>query len=207
MVNALIGKKIGMTRVFDESGQSVPVTVLQVGPCAVLQKKESAGVVQVGFDDRKRKNTPGPLLGVFDSAGVTPRRVIRDVELSGEGDCEVGMDLTVEVFDGTASVDVTGWSKGRGFAGVMKRHGFKGGPATHGSKFHRRPGSAGPGTSPGRVIKGRKMPGRMGNERVTNKNLKVVRIDAERNLLLVKGSVAGSNGSYLIVRKALSGRR
>ncbi len=203
MVKALLGKKIGMTRVFDDSGKAVPVTVLCVGPCAVVQVKEDEGAVQIGFDERKRKNTPKPLQGHFARAGVTPKRILRDVELGdGGGECEPGLELTVEEFAHCSAVDVVGVSKGRGFAGVVKRHGFRGGPASHGSKFHRTAGSVGPGTSPGRVIKGRKMPGRMGNERVTSRNLKVVRVDGARNLLLVKGAVAGSNGGYVMVRKA-----
>jgi len=129
-------------------------------------------------------------------------RVIKDVELEEDGgECKPGMELKVDEFEGADTVDVIGNSKGRGFAGVVKRHGFRGGPATHGSGFHRTAGSVGPGTSPGRVIKGRKMPGRMGNERVTSRNLEVVKIDSERNLMLVKGSVAGSNGGYVLVRK------
>ncbi len=202
MVKALLGKKIGMTRVFDESGAAVPVTVLRVGPCVVVQVKEDEGAVQIGFDERKRKNTPKPLQGHFARAGVSPKRILRDVELGdGEGECEAGLELTVEEFAHCTAVDVVGTSKGRGFAGVVKRHGFSGGPASHGSKFHRTAGSIGPGTSPGRVIKGRKMSGRMGNERVTSRNLKVVKVDGARNLLLVKGAVAGSNGGYVMVRK------
>lgn len=204
MVKALLGKKIGMTQVFDESGAAVPVTALQVGPCVVLQIRESAGggVAQIGFDQRKRKNTPRPLLGHFERAGVSPVRIIRDVKLEDDQQCEPGQELTVDEFSGVTAVNVTGSSKGRGFAGVIKRHGFSGGPATHGSKFHRKAGSIGPGTDPGRVIKGRKMPGRMGNERITIKNLKVVMVDGERNLLLVRGAVPGSKGGYVLVHKA-----
>ncbi len=204
MVKTLLGKKIGMTQVFGDSGAVVPVTALQVGPCAVLQVKEDTGAVQIGFDPCKRKNTSGPLLGHFDSAGVSPMRVIRDVELEDGQSCEPGMELTVDEFSDTSLVDVIGKSKGRGFAGVIKRHGFAGGPATHGSGFHRTAGSVGAGTSPGRVLKGRKMPGRMGNEKITARNLEVVKVDAGRNLLLVKGSVPGSRGGYVMVRKVVS---
>lgn len=207
MVKALLGKKIGMTQVFDEDGTQVPVTVLQVGPCPVVQLKEGEeGVctaVQIGYDERKRKNTPAPLLGHFDKAGVNPTKVLRDVEpeADGEGDLEVGQKLDVSVFQDVDKVDVSGRSKGRGFAGVVKRHGFAGGPKTHGGKMDRRSGSIGPGTDPGHVIKGRRMAGHMGDEVVTTRNLEVVRVDAERNVLLVKGSVPGSNESYVMVRK------
>ncbi|MFP4175615.1 MAG: 50S ribosomal protein L3 [Planctomycetota bacterium] len=207
MVKALLGKKIGMTQVFDEDGTQVPVTVLQVGPCPVVQLKEGEeGVctaVQIGYDERKRKNTPAPLLGHFDKAGVNPTKVLRDVEpeVDGEGDLEVGQKLDVSVFQDVDKVDVSGRSKGRGFAGVVKRHGFAGGPKTHGGKMDRRSGSIGPGTDPGHVIKGRRMAGHMGDEVVTTRNLEVVRVDAERNVLLVKGSVPGSNESYVMVRK------
>jgi len=186
MVKSLLGKKIGMTQLFDESGTLVPVTVLQVGPCVVVQVKNgpdgACTAVQIGFDRRKRKSTPRPLLGHFDKAGVEPARVLREVEPEEGAELQPGQR--------------------RGFAGVMKRHGFRGGPATHGSKTHRRPGSIGPGTSPGRVIKGRRMAGHMGAARVTVRNLKVLRVDEARNLLLVKGAVPGANGSDVEVRKA-----
>jgi len=210
MVNSLLGKKIGMTQTFDEAGAVVPVTVLQVGPCVVLQvKNDAAGTcraVQIGFDERKRKNTPKPLLGHFDKAGVEPKRVLRDVKPEQGAELEPGQSLGASIFADTKFVDVTGTSKGRGFAGVIKRHGFRGGPATHGSKTHRRPGSIGPGTDPGRVIKGRRMAGHMGAERVTVRNLQVVRVDEARNLILVKGAVPGSNGGYVEVKKAKAAR-
>lgn len=208
MVKALLGKKIGMTQVFDDDGTRVPVTVLRVGPCPIVQvKKDRQGrcrAVQIGFGNRKRKNTPRPLLGHFEKAGVRPTRLLRDVEVEAEQEeaPEPGQELTVTVFEGCELVDVTGTSKGRGFAGVVKRHGFRGGPATHGSKVHRGAGSIGPGTDPGRVIKGRRMAGHMGDEKVTVRNLTVVRVDPEQNLLLVKGSVPGHKEGYVLVRKA-----
>ncbi len=205
MVKTLLGKKVGMTQVFDDSGSVIPVTALLVGPCVVVQKNERSGegeaTVQLGFDDRKRKNTPKPLQGHFDKAGVAPKRVLKEVVLEEGSDCEVGQEITVEEFDDVSVVNVTGKSKGRGFAGVVKRHGFSGGPESHGSKFHRIAGSVGPGTYPGRVIKGRKMPGRMGNERITGKNLKVIKVDVKRNLLLVKGAVPGSKGGDVEISK------
>lgn len=205
MLKALIGRKIGMTQIFDESGRHVPVTVLQVGPCVVTQVKtdqtDRTPAVQIGFDERKRKNTPKPLLGHFQKAGVTPRRVLRDVAPDGEQMPEPGLELGVAEFEGVRHVDVIGRSKGRGFAGVVKRHGFAGSPATHGGRFGRRGGSIGTSATPSRVQKGRKMAGHMGNERVTVRNLEVMKLDTERNLMLVKGSVAGANGRVVIVRK------
>jgi large subunit ribosomal protein L3 len=208
MVKALLGRKIGMTQVFDEAGRRVPVTVLEVGPCVVTQVKTPAtdgiAAVQIGFGERKRKNTPQPQTGHFEKAGTTPKRVLRDVPPDGDEMPEPGQELTVDVFGGVSHVDVTGTSKGRGFAGVVKRHGFSGAPATHGGRFGRRGGSIGTSAAPGRVLKGKKMAGHMGAERVTIRNLEVVEIDPERNLMLVKGSVTGANGSILLVRKAKS---
>jgi large subunit ribosomal protein L3 len=207
MVKALLGKKVGMTQIFDDDGSAVPVTVLQVGPCYVVQPKEDADgklrAVQIGFDERKRKNTPKPLLGHFAKAGVTPKKVLRDVEPDDADSIECGQELGVLEFKDEKRVTVTGTSKGRGFAGVIKRHGFRSGPATHGSNFHRVAGSVGSGTDPGRIIKGRKMPGHMGAEKVTVRNLEVVKVIEERNVLLVKGAVPGCNGGYVLVRKTL----
>jgi len=206
MVNALLGKKIGMTQLFDDDGAVVPVTVLEVGPCSVVQVKTgpggSGGAVQIGFGNRKPKNTPKPLLGHFAKAGLPPKRLLRDVEVAGAEQPEPGQTLGVGVFADTSFVDVSARSKGRGFAGVVKRHGFRGGPASHGATTHRHGGSIGAGTSPGRVFKGRKMPGHMGNARVTVRNLRVVKVDEARNLMIVKGAVPGANGSYVLVRKA-----
>ena len=210
MVKALAGKKMGMTQVYDEAGVLVPVTVLEVGPCAVVQlKTDKSGActaVQIGFDERKIKNTPKPLLGHFGKAGVHPFKMLRDVQVEPDARLEPGQTLGVDVFSDTACVDVIANSKGRGFAGVIKRHGFHGGPAAHGSKVHRHGGSIGPGSSPGRVMKGRKMPGHMGACRVTVRNLLVVKVDAARNLMLVRGAVPGSRGSYVMVRKARMSR-
>lgn len=208
MVKALLGKKVGMTQVFDADGVRIPVTVLKVGPCPVVQvKKDAEGTctaVQIGFGDRKRKNTPKSLLGHFDKVDVQPTELLRDVEPEAGSELEPGQNLGVDVFAEVPLVDVIGTSKGRGFAGPMRRHGFAGGPKTHGGKMDRRPGSIGPGTDPGRVIKGRRMAGHMGDARVTIRNLEVVRVDPERNVLLVKGGVPGSKNSYVMVRKAKS---
>jgi large subunit ribosomal protein L3 len=207
MVKALIGKKLGMTQVFDESGDFVPVTVLQVGPCVVTQvksrQKDNTEAVQLGFEDRKAKRVGAALGGHFAKAGVRPKRVVRDVQAEGEGKLEVGQELRVDLFEGVDYVDVTGISKGRGFAGVVKRYGFSGAPKTHGGRFGRRTGSIGASTAPGRVVKGKGMAGQMGARRVTVRNLRVVGLDPARDIMLVRGAVAGSRGNYLLVRKAV----
>ena len=205
MLKSLVGRKIGMTQIFDEAGRQVPVTVLRIGPCFVTQvktpDKDGCRSVQIGFEDAKRKNTPLPQLKHFEKCGLTPKKLLRDVEPEEGRELEPGQRVGVEIFEGVSHVNVTGVSKGRGFAGVIKRHGFHGGPAAHGSKVHRHAGSIGPGTSPGRVIKGRKMAGHMGAEKVTVRNLRVLAIDPERSLMLVKGAVPGSRGSYVTVSK------
>lgn len=207
MVKALVGKKIGMTQVFDEAGNRISVTVLRVGPCTVVQVKteetDEVAAVQVGFEERKRKRTSKPLAGHFEKAGVTAKRVLRDVPPDGDQMPEPGQQLRVDIFEGVSHVDVTGVSKGRGTAGVIKRHGFSGSPATHGGRFGRRGGSIGASSSPSRVFKGKRMAGHMGSERVTVRNLEVVKLVPEQDLMLVKGSVAGSNGGYVLVSKAV----
>jgi large subunit ribosomal protein L3 len=208
MVKALLGKKIGMTQVFDEAGAVVPATVLQVGPCMVTQVKtpsnDSVAGVQIGFDEANRKRLTRSLAGHFSAAGVAPQRVLRDVDPDGAELPEVGRQIGVDIFEGIAQVDVIGVSKGRGTAGVVKRHGFRGQPETHGGRTRRLPGSIGSNTSPGRVWKGKRMAGHMGSARVTVRNLRVLRIDPERNIMLVKGCVPGHNGSCVMVRKAVS---
>ncbi len=208
MVKALLGKKIGMTQVFDPSGKRLPVTVLRVGPCTVTQVKtaetDCVPAVQIGFEERKRKNTRQPLAGHFAKAGTSPKRILRDVQPDGDQVPQPGQQIGLEVFEGVSHVDVTGVSKGRGFAGVVKRHHFSGAPETHGGRFGRRTGSIGSSTAPARVWKGKRMAGHMGCEKVTVRNLEVLRLEPERHLMLLKGSVAGSNGSYVLVRKAVS---
>jgi large subunit ribosomal protein L3 len=205
-MKAIIGKKIGMTQVFDQNGQVVPVTVIQAGPCWVVQKKtqETDGydAVQIGFDEVKEKRATKPRIGHFAKAGVKPQRVLREVR--GESDLEVGAEFRADVFEPGATVHVTGTSKGKGFQGVVKRHGFSGGPATHGSKTGRIPGSIGNSAYPGRVIKGKKLPGQMGNERVSVRNLTVMGVDAEQNLIWIKGAVPGGPGGYVFIRGAAS---
>lgn len=207
----LIGKKIGMTQVFDENNQLLPVTVLEAGPCPVTQVKtvESDGynAVQIGYGPQKESRLSNPQLGHLKKAGVDPVRILQEFRLDGDESYDLGQTLTVEKFEAGEKVDVVGVSKGQGFQGVVKRYGFGGGPASHGSMFHRRGGSFGFCQDPGHVIKGKKMPGHMGNRRRTVQNLRIVKIDTEKNLILVKGSLPGPNGSLITVRPAKKQRR
>lgn len=199
-----------MTQVFIETGELVPVTVIEAGPCPVVQvkreKTDGYNAIQIGFGSKKEKNTSNGALGHFKKAGTSSLRHLREIRLDGEPQEEVGSNLTVEIFEGEAKVDVIGTTKGRGFQGVVKRWHFAGGPASHGSMFHRRGGSYGMCQWPGKVIKGKKMPGRFGTDRRTVQNLKVVKILPEKNLILVKGSVPGATGSTILVRKAIKKR-
>ncbi len=202
----LIGKKIGMTRIFEEDGAVVPVTVVEAGPCPVLQIKhdetDGYSAVQLGFGAKKDKRATRAEKGHAAKAGVeSVPRVLREFPMAEGDDFQLGQSITVEVFEAGDSVKVTGTSKGRGFQGVVKRWGFAGRPASHGHPMSRVPGSLGPGTDPSRVIKGKKLPGRMGGRRVTLGNLQVVRVNAERNLLFIKGGVPGSKNSYLLIQK------
>ena len=206
----LLGKKIGMTQVYLETGELVPVTVIEAGPCPVVQVKrqESDGysAIQIGFGSKKEKNTSKGALGHFKKSGLAPMRFLREIRLPEDSDLEAGSSLTVEIFQDESKVDVIGETKGRGFQGVVKRWNFSGGPASHGSMFHRRGGSYGMCQWPGKVQKGKKMPGHFGTERRTVQNLSVVKILPEKNLILVKGSVPGANGSMVVVRKAIKKR-
>ncbi len=207
MIVGLLGKKIGMTQIFEEDGTAVPVTVLRVGPCVVLnvrtQERDGYWAIQLGFEDKPRTKATRPERGVASKANTEPKRFIREIRQRGPVDVQQGDVLTVELFKDIPAVDVIGTSKGRGTAGVMRRWGFGGLPASHGVKRkHRSPGSIGATTDPGRVLKGKKMAGRMGNQRVTIRNLKVVRVMPEQDLLLVKGGVPGPNGGYVIVRQS-----
>lgn len=208
MPQGILGTKIGMIRVFDETGASVPVTVVQAGPCVVVQrkttKKDGYESVQLGFEDRRRSRTNSPMTGHFATANVTPKRYLREFALLGDEQIEVGDDVTVEAFEEGQVVDVTGTSKGKGFAGVMKRYGWRGGPASHGSKVRRTPQSSG-ATDAARVFKGKGAPGRMGGKRVTMRGLRVVKVDPQRNLLLIKGQVPGANGGLLAVKARQAG--
>ena len=203
-MNGLIGKKIGMTRIFDEEGRHIPVTVIEAGPCVVTQIKtpkiDGYEAVQLGFGGRKAKNTTMPMQGHFRRAGVDPVRLIREF-VSDEGEeTALGDSVGVSILEGIEKVDVTGITKGRGFTGRIKRWNQHRGPDGHGSKNVRMSGSIGMHTKPGRVFKNTHMPGQYGNKRETKKNLTVVRVDAERNLLLVKGSVPGSKNGIVFIR-------
>ena len=195
-----------MTRIFDEGGAEVPVTVVEAGPCPVLQIKseetDGYAAVQLGFGAQKDKRANKAEKGHAAKAGVEAApRLVREFHVSGDDEFEIGQAITVDVFEVGDSVKVTGTSKGKGFQGVVKRYGFAGRPASHGHPMSRTPGSIGPGTDPSRVIKGKKLPGRMGGVRATIDNLKVVRVDLERNLLFIKGGVPGSRNSYLLIQK------
>ena len=203
----LIGKKIGMMRIFDEDGAAVSVTVVEAGPCPVLQIKseetDGYSAVQLGFGAKKDKRASMAEKGHAAKAGVEAApRLVREFPVVEGDEFELGQSVTVEVFEAGDKVKVTGTSKGRGFQGVVKRWGFAGRPASHGHPKSRIGGSLGPGTDPSRVIKGKKMPGRMGGKRTTIGNLQVVRVDAERNLLFIKGGVPGSRNSYLLIQKS-----
>ncbi len=201
---AILGKKIGMTRVFDEQGRMVPVTVIEAGPCVVVQRKTTAKdgyeAIQVGFEDRKRERLNQPLLGHFQSRNVAPKRYLREFHVAAEQEVNTGDEIRVEVFTKGDQVVVQGTSKGKGFAGGMKRYHFHGGPMEHGaSKIHRKPMSGG-ATDAARVFPGARRPGHLGAATVTQKGLTVVDVDAERNLLLIKGAVPGANGGLLVIR-------
>ena len=210
MIDGLIGKKIGMTQLFEENGTVRPVTVLEAGPCVVVQRKteekDGYGAVQIGMvDPRAAKRANRPRRGHHEKAGVPPTRVLREFKVAADDELKPGDSILVDIFEGVGKVDVIGTSKGKGFQGVMKRHGFAGGKATHGSMHHRGPGSIGMAAYPAKVLRGMRGPGRMGNVRVTAKNLRVLRIDPEKNLMLVEGSVPGAPGSTLLIRKSKSG--
>jgi large subunit ribosomal protein L3 len=206
----LLGEKLGMTQVFDENNRIVPVTVVKAGPCVVTQVRtpevDGYSAVQIGFGEIDPRKVNKPEGGHFAKAGVTPRRHLVELRTKDASTYTVGQELTAELLDGLATVDVIGTSKGKGFAGVMKRHGFKGLGASHGTqRKHRSPGSIGGCATPGRVFKGLRMAGRMGNERVTTQNLTVHAVDAEKGLLLIKGAVPGPNGGLVLVRTAAKG--
>ncbi|WJH36412.1 50S ribosomal protein L3 [Paenibacillus aurantius] len=203
MTKGILGKKLGMTQVFTPEGLVLPVTVIQAGPCVVLQKKdvENDGyeAIQIGFDDKKEKNANKPESGHAKKAGATPKRYIKEFRGIQLSDYEVGQELKADLFAEGEFVDVTGTSKGKGFTGTIKRWGQSRGPMAHGSRYHRGPGSMG-SIQANRVPKGKHLPGHMGKETVTLQNLQVVRVDAERNVLLVKGSVPGPKNSYVSVK-------
>ncbi len=208
VTKGIIGRKIGMTQVFDSSARAIPVTAIEAGPCKVAQvrtpERDGYSAVQLAFDEVKESKLTKPQLGHVQKTGVGPHRHLIELRIADAAQFEVGQEIKADVFEAGERADVVGTSKGKGFSGVMKRHGFHGAPASHGTeRKHRTPGSIGAGTTPHHVFKGQKMAGRLGNERVTVLNLEVVRVDAERNLILVKGAVPGPNGGLVVVRSAV----
>lgn len=206
MTKGILGKKVGMTQVFNEDGTVVPVTVIAAGPCVITQIKDQAidgyEAIQVGYEDVKEKNAVKPAVGHAKKAGTTPKRYTKEIRGVNVSEYEVGQELKADLFANGEFVDVTGTSKGKGFAGSIKRHGQSRGPMSHGSRYHRGPGSMG-SIQANRVPKGKKLPGHMGHERVTIQNLEVVKVDTERNVLLIKGSIPGPKHSYVTVKTAV----
>ena len=207
MKKAIIAKKIGMTQIFTESGTLIPVTVLEAGPCIVTQKKtvENDGyeAIQVGFGEAKAKKVNAPAKGHFEKAGVQPMNMLKEFRLEDTSSYEVGNEIKVDIFAAGERVDVSGVSKGKGYQGAIKRHNQHRGPMAHGSKYHRGLGSLSSATTPGKVKKGKKMPGHMGSVNVTVQNLEVVRCDAEKNLMLIKGAVPGNKGTVLVIKDSI----
>ncbi len=209
-MEGILGKKLGMTQIYADNGTVIPVTVIQAGPCLVVQRKtvdqDGYDAVQIGFvEESPAKKVGRPLEGHFKKAGVAPTRLVVEFSLDTGDDVKAGDSFNVSIFAEKDYVDVIGTSKGKGYQGVMKRHGFAGGRASHGSMFHRAPGSIGSSAFPSRVFKGMRAAGRMGGERVTTKNLQVVKVDAEQNLLYIRGAVPGPRSGYLQIRRAKRG--
>lgn len=206
MKKAILTTKVGMTQIFNEDGVLTPVTVLQAGPCVVTQVKtvenDGYSAIQVGFGDIREKLVNKPMKGHFAKAGVAPKRFVREFRLEDAESYAAGQEIKADVFAAGDKIDATAKSKGKGFQGAIKRHGQSRGPMTHGSKYHRHAGSNGSATTPGRVFKGKKMPGHMGAVRVTVQNLEVVRVDAEQNLILVKGAVPGPKKSLVMIKES-----
>lgn len=208
MKKFILGTKVGMTQIFNENGLAIPVTVIEAGPCSVVQVKtaETDGyeAVKVGFKDVSEKKLNKPEKGLFSKVKVAPKKHLREFRLDAGATFEVGQNITVsDMFEAGDKIDVSGISKGKGFQGTIKRYGQKGGKETHGSMYHRRVGSMGSNTSPARVFKGKKLPGHMGVDNITVQNLDIVRVDAERNLLLVKGAVPGPKGGLLVIKSTI----
>ena len=207
MVNEIYGTKIGMTQIFDENGVAIPVTAIEAKPLTVVAKKtadkDGYNAIVVSFGDVKEKNVNKPRKGLFAKAGVEAQRHLREIKVENVDEYEIGSKITVEALNDIKAVDVQATSKGKGFQGVIKRHGQHRGPMGHGSMYHRRPGSMGSTTTPGRVFKGKKLPGHMGSKTSTVLNLEVVKVDADKNVVLVKGSVPGAKKAIVRVRKSV----
>lgn len=209
-IKGLLGKKLGMTQIFDENNHVVPVTVVEAGPCVITQirTQETDGytAIQIAYGDIDPRKVKKPQAGHFNKAGVTPRRHVAEIRMDDVSGYELGQEITANIFDGITFVDVTGITKGKGFAGSMKRHGFAGQGAGHGNQAsHRRVGGIGACATPGRVFKGKRMAGRMGQDRVTTQNLKIQKIDADANLILIKGAIPGNRGGIVTVKTAVKG--
>jgi large subunit ribosomal protein L3 len=211
MATGLLGKKLGMTRIYAQDGRSIPVTVLEAGPCTVVQRKtrdkDGYEAVQIGFGGLKASHCNKPQAGHFAKAGVAPLRTLREMRVDSSEALKPGDEICADIFQAGDRVDVFSTSKGKGFSGVMKRHGYRGGPGTHGSTWHRRPGAIGACADPAETIKGKGMPGQLGNSRVTVQNLEVVTVDTDKNLVLIRGSVPGANGGLIFIRKSVKGAK
>ena len=207
MINACLGQKIGMTQVFSDKGEIIPVTIIQAGPCIVVGKKtkerDKYEALQIGFGELKEKNLNKPRKGYFTKQNVPPKRYIRELRFDNINEYNVGQEIKADIFQEGEYVDVTGITKGKGYTGVMKRWGFKGGGDTHGSMSHRAPGSIGASSDPSRVFKGTRMAGHMGNEQETVQKLKVIKIDAENNLILIKGAIPGNKGGLVMIKRTV----
>ena len=209
MKKAILGRKVGMTQIFDETGKVIPVTVIEAGPCTVVQIKnvdsDGYSAVKLGFGDIKEKKLTKPQKGAFTKVNVTPKKHLREFRLD-EISYNVGDEIKADIFNQGETVDITGTTKGKGFQGVIKRHGQSRGPMGHGSMYHRRPGSMGPTSTPGRVFKGKRLPGHMGMTTVTIQNLEIIRVDLDKNVILVKGSVPGNKGAILKIKNSVKNK-
>ena len=205
-LKGLIGKKLGMTQLFEESGVLTPVSVIQAGPCPVVQVKtperDGYSAIQIAFGPLREKLVTHPLRGHFKKSSIATHRVLKEVRVADPSQFKVGESVDLKAFEGTKMIDVIGQSKGRGFAGTVRRHNFNRGPVTHGSKNTREPGSVGQCATPARILKGKRLPGRLGGKRVTTRNLKVVQVDTENNLIYVKGAVPGATNGFVFIKKA-----
>ena len=209
MVKSLLGQKLGMTRMFTEEGRWIEVTLVQAGPCTIIQRKtrdrDGYDAVQVGYGDANESRLTKPAKGHFAKAGVAPKRYLREFRVDPASDLQPGQEIRNDIFKAGDKVDISGTSKGKGFAGVIRRHGMGGGPEGHGSNFHRAPGSVGQSADPSKIIRGKRMPGRMGNEKKTVQNLEIVQVDTEKNLLVVHGCIPGANGGVVVVKQSVKG--
>ncbi|MBM7623982.1 50S ribosomal protein L3 [Sporohalobacter salinus] len=209
MTREILGKKVGMTQIFDDEGEVIPVTVIEAGPCSIIQKKteqrDGYSAIQLGFGEAKKSKMNKPLKGHFDKYDVEPKEYIREVKVNEEDEYEVGDEIKADIFEVGERVDVTGTSKGKGFSGTVKRWNFNLGPKTHGSRNYRLPGSIGASADPARVFKGKKMPGRMGREKVTIQNLEVAKVDSEKNIIAVRGAIPGPKKGLVRIKESVKG--